>query len=132
MRTKDYELTEPEWQIMRVVWTHQPCAAPTVQEQLAARKKWSYSTVKTFMDRMVAKHLLKTQRIRNVVLYSSAITTEQAQKREVGRTIKRAFGGAFTPMMQFLLDNKNLSAQELTELEAMIREKRRGERKRSK
>lgn len=132
MRTKDYELTEPEWQIMRVVWAHQPCAAPTVQEELAAKKKWSYSTVKTFMDRMVAKRLLTTQRIRNLILYSSAITTEQARKREVGRTLKRAFGGAFTPMMQFLLDSHTLSAQELAELEAMIRQKRRSERKRSK
>jgi BlaI family transcriptional regulator, penicillinase repressor len=132
MRTKDYELTEAEWQIMQVVWAHQPCAAPTVQEELAAKKKWSYSTVKTFMDRMVAKRLLKTQRIRNLILYSSAITTEQAQKREVGRTLKRAFGGAFAPMMQFLLDSHTLSGKELTELEVMIRQKRRGERKRSK
>jgi BlaI family transcriptional regulator, penicillinase repressor len=132
MRTKDYELTGPEWQIMRVVWAHQPCAAPAVQEALAAKKKWTYSTVKTFMDRMVAKRLLKTQRVRNLVLYSSAITTEQAQKREVGRTLKRAFGGAFTPMMQFLLDSDKLSNKELTDLEAMIRRKRRGERKQGK
>ena len=132
MRTKDYELTEAEWQIIRVVWAHQPCAAPTVQEKLAAKKKWSYSTVKTLMDRMVAKGLLATQRIRNLILYSSAITTEQAQKREVGRTLKRAFGGAFTPMMQFLLDSRTLSREELTELEAMIRQKRRNERNRSK
>lgn len=131
MRTKDYELTEPEWQIMRVVWTHEPCAAPTVQEALAAKKKWTYSTVKTFMDRMVAKRLLKTKRIRNLILYSSAITTEQAQKREVGRTLKRAFGGAFAPLMQFMLDSDKVSGEELTELEAMIRRKRREERKRS-
>ncbi len=132
MRTKEYELTEPEWQIMRVVWDQQPCAAPAVQEELAARKKWSYSTVKTFMDRMVAKRLLKAQRVRNLVLYSSAITTEQAQKREVGRTLKRAFGGAFTPMMQFLLDRDKLSPEELTELETMIRRKRREEGKRGR
>jgi BlaI family transcriptional regulator, penicillinase repressor len=129
MRTKEYELTEPEWQIMRVVWAQQPCAAPAVQEALAARKKWSYSTVKTFMDRMVAKRLLKTQRVRNLVLYSSVITPEQAQKREVTRTIKRAFGGAFAPLMQFLLDSDKLSNEELTGLEAMIRRKRREERK---
>ena len=126
MRTKDYELTEAEWQIIRVVWAHQPCAAPTVQEKLAAKKKWSYSTVKTLMDRMVAKGLLATQRIRNLILYSSAITTEQAQKREVGRTLKRAFGGAFTPMMQFMLDDNALSRRELEDLEQMIRKKRAG------
>jgi BlaI family penicillinase repressor len=132
MRTKDYELTEPEWQIMRVVWAHHPCTAPTVQEELAGKKKWSYSTVKTFMDRMVAKRLLSARRIRNFVLYSAAITTEQAQRREVARTLKRAFGGSFTAMMQSLLGSDKLSRKELAELETMIRRKRRSERKQGK
>ena len=131
MATREYELTEAEWDIIEVVWAREPCAAPTVQEELVDRKKWTYSTVKTFMDRMVVKRLLKTKRIRNLVLYSSAITTEQAQKREVGRTLKRAFGGAFAPVMQFMLDSDKVSGEELTELEAMIRRKRREERKRS-
>ncbi|MEN9677583.1 MAG: hypothetical protein RIS76_3479, partial [Verrucomicrobiota bacterium] len=27
-------LTEAEWAIIKAVWTHQPCAAPTIQEAL--------------------------------------------------------------------------------------------------
>ena len=50
---------------------------------VSSKKKigWSYSTVKTMMDRMVSKGLLKTQRMRNLILYSSAITKKEAQKR---------------------------------------------------
>ena len=66
MATRDCELTEEEWEIIQVVWEHEPCAAPTVQEQLEATKKWTYSTVKTLMDRMVGKGLLTTERIRNL------------------------------------------------------------------
>lgn len=29
------ELTEAEWEIMKVVWENEPCAAGTVQESLA-------------------------------------------------------------------------------------------------
>ena len=68
MITKQYELTEAEWEIIQVVWEREPCAAPEVQEELVARKKWTYSTVKTLMDRMVAKGLLTTERIRNLIL----------------------------------------------------------------
>jgi predicted transcriptional regulator len=125
MATKTHELTEAEWEIIQVVWEQQPCAAPTVQEHLAGRRKWTYSTVKTLMDRMVGKGLLTTQRIRNLILYSAAITRHQAQKGELTKTLARAFGGAFTPMMQFMLDSNALSEKELHELEALIRKKRR-------
>lgn len=125
MATRDQELTEAEWEIIQVVWEHEPCAAPTVQEKLAARKKWTYSTVKTLMDRMVTKGLLTTERIRNLMLYRSAIAREDAQKGELLKTVKRAFGGAFTPMMQFMVETDALSQKELDELESLIRKKRR-------
>ncbi|MDI6449282.1 BlaI/MecI/CopY family transcriptional regulator [Anaerobaca lacustris] len=128
MATRKHELTEAEWEIIQVVWEHEPCAAPTVQEALQARKKWTYSTVKTLMDRMVAKGLLSTERIRNLILYRSAVTQKQARKGEVAKTLTRAFGGAFTPMMQFMLESHSLSDTELAELESMIRKRRRRER----
>ena len=81
-------LTEAEWLIIEAVWEREPCAAPMVQEALENRKNWSYSTVKTMMDRMVEKGLLKTKRIRNLIMYSSAITRSQARTGEVMRTLK--------------------------------------------
>ena len=132
MAKRDCELTEAEWEIIQVVWEQQPCAAPTVQEELADRKQWTYSTVKTLMDRMVGKGLLKTQRIRNLILYRSAVSRADAQQGELMRAVKRAFGGAFTPMMQFMLESDALSPEEFGELEAMIRKKRRREKTKAK
>ena len=124
MAKKNYELTESEWAIIQAVWKNEPCAAPTVQEKLETKKNWTYSTVKTMMDRMVTKGLLKTERIRNLILYRSVVTRIQAQKSEIMRTVKRAFDGALTPMMQFLLDNHKLSQKQLNELERLIKKKR--------
>ena len=124
MARKEYELTRAEWQIISAVWANEPCAAPTIQEALEKKKGWSYSTVKTLMDRMVKKSLLKTKRIRNLMLYSLAITRSQAQKAEVTRVLKRAFDGALTPMMQFLIENQQLSEEELQELEDLIKKRR--------
>lgn len=121
----DQQLTAGEWAIIAAVWEHEPCAAPTVQEALAARKNWAYSTVKTMLDRMVDKGLLKTRRIRNLILYQSVITREQAQKGEIMGAVKRAFDGALTPMMQFLIDDNAFSAAELAQLEALIKKKKR-------
>ena len=124
MAKRNHELTEGEWAIIQAVWEKEPCAAPAVQEELEARKNWHYSTVKTLMDRMVTKGLLTTERIRNLILYRSAITRVQAQKGEIMRAVKRAFDGALTPMMQFMLDEHNLSQKQLAELESLIRKRR--------
>ncbi len=124
MAKKMCELTEAEWTIIQAVWDNQPCAAPAVQEILQKQKGWHYSTVKTLMDRMAAKGLLATEKIRNLTLYHAAIKKKQAQKGEIMRAVKRAFDGAITPMMQFLLDSNQLSQKQLSELEAMIKSKK--------
>lgn len=124
MAKKNRELTEGEWAIIQAVWAKEPCSAPDVQEGLEAETEWSSNTVRTMMNRMVAKGLLRTERLRNLILYRSAITRAEAQSGEVMRAIRRAFDGALTPMMQFLLDNNKLSAEQLKELEALIKSKK--------
>ena len=124
MAKKNIELFDSEWAIMKVVWEKQPCAAPTVQEALQKEKGWAYTTVKTMMDRMVKKGLLKTKKIRNLYLYSAALNESQAQKGEIMRTLKRAFNGTLTPMMQFLIENDELSEEEYEQLEQLIKNRK--------
>ena len=125
MAKNDLELFDSEWAILRTVWKHEPCAAPTVQEKLQDERGWAYTTVKTMMDRMVKKGLLKTEKIRNLYLYRSAVTQSQAIRGEIMRTVRRAFDGTLTPMMQFLIENDELSEQEYQQLEDLIKNRKR-------
>lgn len=114
------ELTEAEWTIMKVVWENEPCAAGTVQEALEKTKDWAYSTVKTTMDRMTVKGLLQITKIRNLQLFSSSISQEDAKKGEFRKMLKRAFDGALTPMMQFMIEQEGLSKGELAQLRKLV------------
>jgi len=113
------ELTEAEWEVMKVVWDKEPCAAGTVQEELASHKEWAYSTVKTLMERMVKKGALGRTRIRNLNLFHSAISPTEAKAGEFHKMLKRAFNGALTPMMQFLVENHEMSKDEATQLKEL-------------
>lgn len=124
MANSKIELTPAEWIIIKTVWEHEPCAAPAVQEFLETETRWTYSTVRTLMDRMVAKGLLNAEKVRNLTLYRSAVTRQQAQRGELLDTLKRAFDGALTPLIQCLLDTNSLTAKELGELESLIQEKK--------
>ncbi|MHC4645665.1 MAG: BlaI/MecI/CopY family transcriptional regulator [Planctomycetota bacterium] len=125
MAKSNLELFESEWAILQAVWELEPCAAPTVQEALEKERGWAYTTVKTMMDRMVKKRLLKVEKIRNLYLYSAAVTRPQAQRSEIMRTLKRAFDGTLTPMMQFLIENEELTEAEYRRLEKLIANRKR-------
>jgi len=114
------ELTEAEWEIMKVVWDKQPCAAGTVQEMLAKSRNRAYSTVKTTMDRMVEKGFLKIEKIRNLQLFRSCISEIDAKRGEFRKMLKRAFNGALTPMMQFLIEHEGLSKSEAAKLRQFV------------
>ena len=114
------ELTEAEWEIMKVVWEREPCAAGTVQESLAETRDWAYSTVKTTMDRMAEKGFLEIERIRNLQLFKSCISEVDAKRGELRKMLKRAFDGALTPMMQFLIEHEGLSKDESAQLRKLV------------
>jgi BlaI family transcriptional regulator, penicillinase repressor len=114
------ELTEGEWEIMKVVWEKEPCAAGDVQDELAKTRNWAYSTVKTLMDRMVDKGLLKIEKVRNLQLFRACIDRIEARRGEFRKMLKRAFDGALTPMMQFLIEHEGLSKREASELRKLI------------
>lgn len=122
-------LTESEWAIIKAVWDHEPCAAPAIQEKLHPQTAWTYSTVRTLMDRMVVKGLLAAEKVRNLTLYRSVVTREQAQRGELFYALKHAFNGALTPMVQCLLDTRDLSPDELEKLESLIKAKRKTAKK---
>jgi len=118
------ELTEAEWAIIKAVWESEPCTAPDIREKLRRQTRWTYSTVRTLMDRMVGKGLLSAEKAQHPTIYRSAVTREQAQRGELFYALKHAFNGALTPMVQCLLDTGDLSPDELSELEALIKAKR--------
>ncbi len=118
------DLTEAEWTIIKAVWDAEPCTAPEIREKLKRQTAWAYSTVRTLMDRMVAKGLLMAEKAGHVTTYRSAVSRRQAQRGELFYALKHAFNGALTPMVQCLLDAGKLSAAELDELESLIKAKR--------
>jgi len=120
MPPKPIELTEAEWTIIKAVWEDEPCSAPAIQEKLLKPTGWTYSTVRTLMDRMVAKGLLQATKAGKLTTYRTAVTREQAQRGELLYALKHAFNGALTPMVQCLLDSNEVTREELDQLKALI------------
>jgi predicted transcriptional regulator len=78
---------------------------------------------------MVAKGVLKAKKQGKLTIYQSAVTRAQAQSGELLYALKHAFNGALTPMVQCLLENNDLDADELTRLEALIKARKKSAKK---
>ncbi|HLX96195.1 MAG TPA: BlaI/MecI/CopY family transcriptional regulator [Verrucomicrobiae bacterium] len=129
MSRSTVELTESEWSVIKAVWENEPCTAPVIREKLFLPTGWTYSTVRTLMDRMVVKGVLKARKEGKLTIYQSVVTRAQAQRGELFYTLKHAFNGALTPMVQCLLENHQLDAKELGKLESLIKAKRKSAKK---
>jgi BlaI family penicillinase repressor len=120
MPKPNVELTAAEWPVIQAVWETEPCTAPAIQEQLFKRTGWTYSTVRTLMDRLVVKGVLKARKEGKLTIYQSVVTRAEAQRGELFYALKHAFNGALTPMVQCLLDAREISPDELGELKKII------------
>jgi BlaI family penicillinase repressor len=126
---KPVELTAAEWAVIKAVWEDEPATAPAVQQRLAAATGWTYSTVRTLLDRMAAKGLLTAGKDGKLTFFRAAVTRAEAQRGELLYALRHAFDGALTPMIRQLIETRDLSAAELAELETLIRRRRQQKRR---
>jgi BlaI family penicillinase repressor len=118
------KLTEPEWIIMNALWEKHPAMARDVVERLPASVGWAYTTVKTMLDRLVEKRAVKKSKSGNIGLYEPVISRRQARSTALKMLLDQAFDGAFGPMMHFLAEDEDLSAEERKELIKILSENR--------
>src|SRR5579872_1672312 len=129
MPKSSVELTESEWSVIKAVWDTEPCTAPAIQEKLARPTGWTYSTVRTLMEHIDTKGVRTAKKAGKLTIYNSAVTREQAQRGELFYALKHAFNGALTPMVQCLLDNQEISADELAKIETLIQARKKSTKK---
>jgi predicted transcriptional regulator len=118
-------LSDAEWKVMHAVWTKAPVTARQVRERLPKGTRWAYTTVKTFLDRLVEKGALLAERQGGATVYTPRLSRQKARHAAVRALAEKAFDGAVGPMMHFLLEDRKLTAKERAELRRALREERR-------
>jgi BlaI family penicillinase repressor len=114
------DILDTEWDILDALWTAGRGTAREITEALEKRRGWAYSTVKTMLDRMVEKGLVKGRQVGTVWEYSSAVPRQKAQLWAWRRFVDVAFGGAVTPALGFAALEARLTKKQREELRALL------------
>lgn len=115
---------EGELAVMEVLWADAPLTAAEVADRVDPARGWSAHTVKTMLGRLLAKGVLTHEEDGRRYLYRPVVARDTYAGAESRKLVDRLFGGRAAPLVAHLAGEDRLSADDLDELEALIRELR--------
>ncbi len=114
------EPTKPELAILKLLWRSREMSARDIHGDIADEFGWSYSTVRTVLERMADKGLISKTPVDGVNIYAPQVGKVAMLSRMIADFSKRVLELDSTPATAFFADSKLLSDDELQELEAVL------------
>ena len=121
MTRKDVRISDAEMQLLQLLWNEAPLGASDLAERLPGTRRWSLTTVKTLLSRLVAKGALSAEPEGRRYLYRPLIAREKVAAGQAGGLVDRLFGGRVSPLVAQLAEQREIDPADLDELEALIR-----------
>ncbi len=115
--------TDGELEILRVLWSDGPTSLSNLCETLRQQRDVATTTVATMLRVMLDKGLVRRQGSGRGAQWSAAVTQKKTAKNMVSKLVDHVFDGSADLLAAHLIEGGQLSAQQLTELRAMIDQK---------
>lgn len=114
------QISEAEFEVMRIVWDNAPVSTNEVTEKLMATTDWKAKTIQTLLKRLVTKGALTYEKQSRVFVYTPLIEEKDYVSQESTTFLNRYFGGNIASMVSAYLDNDALSENELDSLRQLL------------
>ena len=119
-------ISEAEHQVMKVIWKDNPITAMEIIEVLTKTTDWKFKTIKTLLNRLLTKKAIGYEKTGREYNYYPLIKEADFVKAESHMFLKRIFGGATKPMLVSMVENEDLTLEDLDEIRKHIVEKKKG------
>ena len=106
---------------MKVVWERDSVTVRDVYEALLERRKVAYTTVMTMMKILEQKKYLKRTQADRAYVYRPAQPKGQVVGAMVREFVNRVFNGSAEPLLVHLVQEHNLSRDDLEEIARLRR-----------
>lgn len=123
-RAGEIRLGRMELQIMNVVWEKGEATVHDVKEVLQQGRKPAYSTVLTMMRKLEGKGYLDHEVDDRTYVYRATISQQDVRQSVLGDIVDRLFEGSPSLLFNSLVEQKNISEKELSQIRKLIRERR--------
>jgi len=114
-------LTQPELEIMEVLWTRGACSIREIHEALPGRARSAFTTVQTVVYRLERRGVLRRiKRISKANIVEAVMSRDDAHITLVDELMK-LFGGRPKPVMARLVESGKLTLEDIKEAEDALK-----------
>lgn len=120
MKQKSKTLTGLELKVMNLLWDLEKAFVKDLVDSWKEIPVPAYNTVSTVVRILQEKGYVKHEAFGRSHQYSPAIDRQEYQKRFMKNVLKNVFSGSVTNMVSTLVDNEEISSDEMDEIRKMI------------
>lgn len=114
------QISEAEYEVMKIVWKNAPVSTNEVTETLTRTTDWSPKTIQTMLKRLVNKGALTYVKEGRVFVYTPLVEEEEYISQKSSSFLSRYYDGELTSMVSAYLENDRLSDDEISELRSLL------------
>lgn len=119
------QISDAEYEVMDVIWKYAPVSTNEITDRLAKTKDWSLKTIHTMLSRLEKKGVIAHEKESRVFVYTPCVKKEAYLAAESRTLADRFFDGAMKQMVVSFLDQKDLTPEDLAELQSILDKKHR-------
>jgi BlaI family penicillinase repressor len=117
-------LGDLQLRIMKVLWEQGQATVGEVVEALGRSTGLAYTTIATMLRKMEARGLVAHESEGRRFLYRPAVSPDAVTRSMAHDVLERLFEGSLSDMLSHLLSTREVSRDELLELERLIRDRK--------
>ena len=114
------QISEAEFEVMKVIWKHAPISTNEVTEKLTQTTKWNPKTIQTLIKRLVTKGAFSYEKQSRVFVYTPLIEEKEYIGQESHSFLKRYYDGDITAMLSAYIEADKLSESEIDTLRSLL------------
>lgn len=116
-------ITDAESVVMEVLWRHStPVPTEIVVAALEGEQHWQEATIKTLLNRLLKKKVIRAQKDGRRFLYSPVIMRDQWVLNVSKGLLDRLFAGRIAPLAAHFSRHGKLTKRDVAELKRLIAE----------
>jgi len=121
--SEEKRLTEVELELMNVIWDLGECTVKDVQSALPPGRDLAYTSVATVMKILEQKKVLESRKTERAHSYFPLLSRTDYEAVALRHIANHLFQGNPTSMVMRLLDESNLSSEELKSIRTLLDER---------
>lgn len=121
----DKLLTEVELELMSVIWKHPKCTVREVLASLPKERELAYTSVATIMKILEDKGVLRSEKKEKTHTYYPVVSRDEYEAKALRHVAEKLFEGSPSSMVMRLLNEAELSPEELKRIRRTLEERMR-------